>query len=426
MRFLPPLLVLLVLGTVAVRCAQNPHREEARVRITGLIQGANLERAREVLEDYTQRYTTIEDRWFASGMWFRLRDPVRALDTIWNDPAIAGAEGTARRFAETGLLAIGWETEDRRDPTMMEPWVLIALAEGGHDWAQERLAQYGRELQLEAAILYFFPAYRQASRAPLETLVTAFRERGEEIFDVAAALGALRAEDYPEKARDIASLRKVLVSEDWRRTYRDVWMVAAIALGRSGDPGALEALQGAAARLEGSVDERDRGDLARVRLGLLTAGRFEVDPPLAKEVFGRRPDLQVTSWYMEALIHRYRSGDKRSELRLRQIWEGPGARVRPLRSRIARAFLLQDTRLSDEAVQTFVGRMVRELEAPDGPLIGHVLGRAWRLRAGEDGARDGLLEVLRRAAEAFTSGEAEAIELAEPFVEALRALYLYG
>jgi hypothetical protein len=273
---------------------------------------------------------------------------------------------------------------------------------------------------------YYFPAYRATSTPPVERLVRAFRERDDEKFAVAAALGGLLDPNDPHKAADVKVLVGVLRSDAWRRQFRDVWLVSALALGRSGTPEAIEALQAAQARFEGSNNERDKGDLEFVRNGLLAAGRFEVDPALAQAVFGPQPDLKLVAWYVEALIHRYRLGDARVELRMRQLWEGPGARFRALRARIARALLLQEQQPSEEAVKAFVGRMVRELEEPGGPMLGHVLGRAWRLRAGEPGARDGLLDVMRQAAQAFVTGEKDAEELAEPFIEALRALYLYG
>jgi hypothetical protein len=426
MRYLPPLLVALAFAAIVARCAQEPHRDEARMRISGLVQGARLDRARELLEDYASRYDQVDDRWFEAGMWFRLRDPVRAFDTIWEDPRIASAQDTAQRFAEHGLFALGWETSDRIAPTVMEPWVLLALTEGGNAWARQRLNLHARELDLRTAIRYFFPAYRNPSRVPLDALVEAFRQREGEPFQVAAALGGLRAESYPEKDQDIALLGTVLASEQWRREFADVWLVATLALGRSGEESAIQILQETAASLTGSNDPRDQGDLTRVRIGLVAAGRFEVDDAVAAVALGAEPDLQVTSWYLEAMLHRYRSGDMRSEVRLRQIWEGPGARIQGLRSRIARSHLMTDTPPSEEALKVFVGRIVRELEAPNAPLISRVIAQAWRLRSGEAGARDGLLELLRTIAQAFTSGERKVIELAEPFVEGLRALYLYG
>ena len=426
MRFLPPLLLALVLAGIALRCAQEPHREELMARIDGLTQGGNLRRAGESLEDFRARYREADDRWYTAETWLRLLEPLRAIDTVWKDPELAAQPDAARRFAAAALMTIGWQSQERIDPTGLEPLVLLALVEGGNTWAEERLSKYGRELPLLGVTAYFFPAYRATSTAPLERLVRAFRERNDDKFAVAAAMGGLLKPDYADKAGDVAVLVDVLKSDAWRRQFRDVWLVSALALGRSGAPEAIEALQAGAARFEGSTSERDRSDLEFARNGLLAAGRSEVDPALAAAIFAPEPDLKLMVWYVEALIHRYRLKDERVELRMRQLWEGPGARYRGIRWRIARALLLQEQPPSEEAVKVFVGRMLRELEEPGGPLLGHVLGHAWRLRAGEAGARQGLLDVMRQAAEAFASGEQGAEEAAEPFIEALRALYLYG
>jgi len=426
MRFLPPLLLGLVLALIAVRCALEPHREEAMAHIDGLAQGGDNVGAAKALERFEKRYDTVADRWYAAETWLRIRQPVRAIDTIWKDPEISARPDSARRFAESALFTLGWENQARTDATTLEPLVILALVEGGSAWAEERLTQYGRELPLMGVTPYFFPAYRATSRAPLARLVAAFRERHDEKFDVAAAMGGLLETEYAGKAADVATLLDVIASDAWRRQYRDVWHVSALALGRAGTPEAVEALQAAVARFEDSTNEGDRHDLDYVRNGLLAAGHMEVDAALAPIVFAKAPNLKLMVWYVEALIHRYRLGDARVEPRMQQLWEGPGVRFPGIRWRIARALLLGEKPPNDTEVKMFVGRMVRELEAPGSLPLGHVLANAWRLRAREPGAREGLLGVLRDAAKAFTAGQMDAEDLAEPFIEALRALYLYG
>ena len=79
-RFLPPLVVLLAFGLIVARCAQDPYRQESQAQITGLIAGADLERAEARLTDYLARYGTDEDHWFAAKAWFALHRPEKAID----------------------------------------------------------------------------------------------------------------------------------------------------------------------------------------------------------------------------------------------------------------------------------------------------------------------------------------------------------
>ena len=425
-RYLPPLLLLAVFGTLVVRCAMDPYREQAQKQITGHLLGGERARATRELERYVERYTGIEDRWFASRVWFRLQRPDRGISTIWDDPALRAQEGTARRFALSALSALGWEDEARVDPTRMEPFALIILVEGHDAWAEERLREHAQTLELMGSTTYFFPAYRRATRHPMDLITSVYRARGDEKFEVAAALGALGPEDYPEKQADLENLKRVIADPSWRRQFRDVWAVACVALGRSGDKDARAALDRVAAGLEGSAALRDQEDLLLVRNGQLAAGDWSIEPDQAAEMLQDAPPQMALVWYLEALIHRYRLGDMRTELRLRKVWEGPGKRVPPLRDRIARAFLLQDDLPSDAAQETWVGRMLGDLERPDASLMAHVLAAAWRLRKGVKDAKADLIEALQIAGRAFQDRPEDAVSLARPFLEALRALYLYG
>lgn len=425
-RLLPPLLVALVLALVGARCAMEPSRVEARERIRGLVQGGIHDEAERRLTRYRARFDEEEDAWFATWVWFRLMQPDRAIQEIWDHPTIPDQPGTATRFARTGLYAIGWEDEERNDPTMQEPFALVALAEGENAWAHERLRRHARELDLMASTSYFFPAYRRATRGPLRMITEEYRKRDDERFTVAAAIGSMFGDDYPEVEADEKTLLAVVGDDKWRRSFRDVWCVSALALGRHGSPAAIEALETAAAELEGSVNKIDQEDQQLVYVGLLASGRFEVNEKILSGVFAEDAAMTVTVWYLEALIHRYLQGDMRSELWLRRMWEGPGARYGGLRGRIARAFLLQDSMPDDEAVQVWVGRMLHDLEDPEAPLMSHVLARSFRLRKGVPEAREQLVDLLRRIGDRFREPGANTAELAEPFIEALRGLYLYG
>ena len=425
-RLLPPLLVLLVLAVVGVRWALGPSREEAQDRIRGLVQGGVADEARERLERYLARHDGPDDAWFATWAWFRLMQPERAMAQVWDHPALASRPDTATRFARTALEAIGWEDVRRDEATAQEPFALVALAERENDWAETRLRRHGRELDLMASTTYFFPAYRRATRRPLRMIVEEYRKRGDVRFEVAAAIGTLDGFEGPQAAQDEARLREVLGDDRWRRSIREVWCVSALALGRRATPTALETLAAAAARLEGSVNEIDIQDLQLVYVGMLAAGDFDVHDKIVGAVYGEQATRIVTVWYLEALIHRYLLGDERSEAWLRRMWEGPGARYRGLRSRIARAFLLQDSMPDEAAMEAWVGRMLADLERPDAGPMAQVLAACFRLRRGDEGALEALVALLRGIAGQMQASRKVGESLGEPFLEGLRGLYLYG
>ena len=59
-------------------------------------------------------------------------------------------------------------------------------------------------------------------------------------------------------------------------------------------------------------------------------------------------------------------------------------------------------------------------------MMSHMLARSFRLRSGLPDAREQLVDLLRGIAAAFAEGGADVPSLFEPFIEGLRALYLYG
>jgi len=424
-RLLPPLLLLIVFGWIAARCAQDPYREALQAQISGMLEGADYVGAEPRLTAYLERYDGDEDHWFAAQAWFAMRRPGKAIDQIWSHPTLPDRPETAKRFAETGLLALGWTDAPRRSASSLEPYVLIPLVEGGNPWATERLTEYARTLEMRATTLYFFPAYRRATRLPLDVMVAAYRQRKDERFKVAAALAALHERDYPEKADDVALLQHVVSTPDWRQQWPEVWSVAAVALGRSGDAGALRTLQEVAAGLEGVSSRRDKVALALIRNGIVAGGDWSVADAQMEAAFSEEAEPMPTLWLLEALIHRYRSGDMRSEAGLVQYWTRLGPKFPDIRARMARALLLQDRKPSKEAQENWVGRMVSDLERPDASLMSHVLARSWRLRDGVPGAREAVIEALRTAGRYFEDKPLDADDYAPPFIEALRALYLY-
>jgi hypothetical protein len=424
-RYLPPLLVVLVLAGIAVRCGLEPSRVEAQEQIAGLVQGGIREEATIRLESYLERFDTEDDAWFAAWVWFRVGQPARALKQVWDHPTLPSRPDTARRFATTSIRAICWEDEARLNATGMEPFVLITLNERENAWARQRLREHARELELMGATAYFFPAYRRATSGPMRLIVEEFRKRDEEAFEVAAAIGSLGRGQYPAAADDEALLIKVVGDESWRRSYRDVWCVSALTLGRRGTPPCIAALEAAAKELNGSVNKLDQQDEQLLNIGLLAAGRFDLHDQIVPHVYSERPVMIVTLWYLEALIHRYLQGDMRSEVWLRRMWEGPGKRFGGLRNRMGRAFLLQDTLPSDEALKTWVGHMLKGLEDPKAPAMSHVVAGSFRLRSKLPGARDQLLELLGTLAQRVQPQQGTNAKLTRPFIEGLRALYLY-
>jgi hypothetical protein len=424
-RFLPPLLLALFFGLIAARCLGEPARAEAQEQIEGLVQGGELDRARQRLHEYLERYGEDDDRWFAARLHVRMAQPGRAIAVLWDDASIAADPATPRRFAELALYALGWSDARRTEPTVLEPLCLVALVEGGDPWAVARLREYASTLDLMHTTAYFFPAYLQATRPPMNVMVDAFRQRSDDDrFRTAAGLGAMRQEDYPGRADDLKRLEEVVGTTGWRGQLRIVWCSACLALGRSGEASALETLQAVRKRLEGSRRKQDQLDLQLVLAGLVAAGDWTADEPVAQTAFGDEPDPIALVWYLEALIHRYREGDARSEGRLVQMWEGPGAKFQDLRNRQSRAFLLQEKTPDDEATRIWVDRMLGQLESAQAPPIAHIIAASYRLRRKLPGAREAFLVRLRDLGNAIETGDPEAYS--DAFLEALRALYLYG
>lgn len=430
-RFLPPLVVLLAFGVIVARCAQEPYREEAQAQITGLIAGGDFDRATDHLNDYLGRYADEEDRWFAARAWFALQQPGHAIDAIWGHPDLPTRPGTARRFGEIGLLALGWSGLSQRNPTAREPHALIALVEGGHPRATEQLQEYAATLDIHSAARYFFPAYRRATRRPLEVMVGVYRTREEENFAVAAALAALNENDYPEKAADVALLESVQRNPAWReQKWLAIWAVSAVALGRSGDAGALRTLQEIEAGLESGTSPADRHALALIRNGIVAGGDWAPAQAQLEAAQQEGAPPMPTLWFLEALIHRYRVGDQRALPGLIAYWTRLGPRFPGIRARIARAVLLQDPAPPSEAQSAWEERMLTDLERPDASLMSHVLARAWRLRDARPDAREAsitaLVDALRVASGSAPGSGGVGREADEAFLEALRALYLYG
>lgn len=424
----PALLLAALLAGVAWRTAARPSEPLSEDRIRGHVESEDPDRLLPALDRYLARFDAPHNRWFAAGVLLRLKEYARALEAVFGVEALAADPDTPQRFAREALYAIGWEDERRAVPTPFMPRCLVILAEGGDPWAVRALERVAGESELHAATLVYFPAFREAGRAPMRVIERAFRARGQEAFLVAAALGALDHHEYPEREADIDRLIEVLGLERWRVHNRDVWGVAAFALGRSTAPRAIEALLEARRRVPDPASEDGALEHAILTNGLLAAGRMDEREVVERLVFRERPAPLLTSWYVDALLACFiRDGDEAARRSLRRVWEEQGPLMVEQRWRIARGLLLQEHRPDPAA--PWLPVMLADLEAPGAPLLSQALGAAWRLRKGEPGARERLVALLHeaaRGAQGEAAGVDERLAGARPFLEALRALWLYG
>ena len=423
-RLLPPLVVLAVLAAVVVQCAMAPSRDMKRERVQGLIRSGDTRAALDLLEIYLDRFDDVEDRWFAAEAYFRALQPTKAIDVIWKDPELRADPQAQRRFAEIGLFALGWRDERRTERGIAEPPALLALVEGGNAWAEARLLEEARTLPLEGTTTYFFPAFRMATARPMEVIVKGYRMRADPKLDVAAAMAELRPEPYPERAKDLQVVKAVVASSQWRTQRPEVWRVCCLALGRSEDPGGLDLL-----RRQERLLGRGRKDYEQIQrleamVGLMAAGVKGVKEQLDKEIQDESTAALIGTWYLEALIHRWRQGDQMARSEMLKIWNTKGSFFEELRHRVGMALLLQ-YELPDPN-DPDIQAMLKIMRDPEAPLLGRVLAEAYRLRRGEMEARDALLDVMREVAKAFLkASNREKPVLSDAFLTGLRGLYLY-
>lgn len=424
----PALLVLALICAVALRTAQRPSEPLSEERIRGHVESEDAQRLLPALDRYLDEFQAPRNRWFAAGVLMRLQQHLRAVEIVFDDPDLATDPETPRRFAHEALYALGWEDEERTVPTSYMPQCLVTLVEGRDAWAEESLAALASSAELHAATGVYFPAFRQSGTRPMEVIGRAFRARGEEPFLVAAAMGTLAEQPYPERDADIRLLIQVLTEERWRVHNRDVWGVAAFVLGRSTEAEAIAALRQARSRVKDPTSEAGELEVAILTNGLLAAGFFDEREIVERLVYRDPPAPLLSQWYVDALLASFqRTADETARRSLRRVWEERGYYLSHQRWRTARGLLLQDSLPDPKAPWLTV--MLQDLEAPGAPLVSHALAAGYRLRVGQPGSRERLVEILRASAGTLESDEPDTdarLAGAQPYMEALRALWLYG
>ncbi|MDJ0975031.1 MAG: hypothetical protein QNJ98_11265 [Planctomycetota bacterium] len=433
-RYLPPLVLLLVLGAVAVRVAMRPGCDDARERLRErLVDRSTHAETLKELETHLETCSGVTDRWFAAEAYFQAGRYADALKRVWSDPQLAAQPDADRRFGQIGLEQIGWHAGDARRPRSVEAETdaLLALVDVGVPWAVAQLESYARTRPLGEVTPYFFRASRFGSPRPLEAIVRGFRSHVTQVegdrrsIELAAAFSAMRAEAYPEREADLALLIDAL--RRLRTTNPDAWAASALALGRSETPRALDALREAVASLEKAGRKREVQDLALVRCGLLAGGDWTQYETLKPMVELEAPHPFTKSWYLEALLHRYARGDPEARIPLGDVWLFFSEDDRAVRLRIATALLMQDALppIETERQRSPVERMVRDLLVSNIPE-GRVLALSYQMRVGAPDARARLLDLLTRIAGTWEADTRTGDALRPAFVLGLRALMRHG
>lgn len=435
-RLLPPLLLLLVLGWIVARTLARPEREAAQARIQGWWEQADLESRDKVVElakAYAAEFDTDADRRFAAHAFLRARRADQAILARWPtlDQPLPAAEVQA--FAQEALRALGWDDEACTRPALQNLQCMLALLEGGHEptrrWVEGLIAREPKEtmfrmmrrsihMRVPSAKAVLAAACRR--RAAAEGQQVRATEGADPVWSIAAAQLQLGPQPYPERNDDIELLVSVLEGP-FRTQYPPRWTLSARVLGASEDPQALDALRRMAARLEASGTDRD--DVTVLKVATVASGDWTHEE-LLRSLFGpvRTVSPQARAVGPEVLLDRMARRDPRAAPLLAQLWEGEGMLTPQVRELLARALLLGPEPPGPEVP---VERLLADLEAPQGPAYLQVLAGAWRVRAGEPGAREALLRWLARSPSGGMGDDEDVERASAPLVTALRALYLY-
>ena len=422
-RFLPPLLVVALLGGLVARVAARPSRTPRQVQIASLVHGGNQAAAHAELTRYARDFDDQTDRWFVAEMRLRLGDIDGALDRVWGDASMRNDPATQRRFAIMALEVMGWADRDRAVETQDTPACLLALVEGGVPWAEDILRRKAATDTLIDATRYFFIAFRDTTSGPLRIILEEFRKRDDPQFRVAVAMAAVR-DPKTRRPSDVDALRQVVASERWRTQHTDVWRSCAYALGQSGDAQGVEVLRkqlGTLTETEGRTVEDDK---AFLRIGLFASGDWTQHEPLFERILDpEHYDRSIASWALQALLHLHHTGDPEARHIVGDVWALPGERFPGLRHTIVRSILLPEGDPDEKAIP--VAMVLRDLQDEGAPLISHVLARAYLLRRGQPDGQETVLAALRQAGKLLRVPGADPAVLHEAVREGLRALLLY-
>ena len=431
-RLLPPLLLLLFLGFVVWRTAGEPRRDATRQRIrAGVGPALNSLEARDALlaelESYLAEYEQdLDDRRFAAEAYLRIQEPARAAEALWSHPEFQARPGAGRELAEMILRPVSLLGDDVDVPGVLTAnMATLVLAEGGLDEARARVDEViqTQPWQLQRAV--FFGAALYGTDAIRAQIVEDLRARKEPEARTQAALIAMRPDDYPEREGDLERLRDV-VEGTHRQEHRMLWSLAAVALGRSGSPEALEILREAATRLGASDAVPDREDGAFAALGLVAGGDMsalaQVEPFLA----GRSLIPVLLQWTANTLALRWNAGDEAALAPLQALWRDG----RDRNGHSARIWLGYDLFLRQglPPVGDPVDRLGQELSAADATPSEQLQGVAIGVRRGQEGARDELVRrtigILRERPLADHLGLVDGLFYSDA-LQGLRTLYLY-
>lgn len=433
-RFLPPLLLVMVVGLVAWRALDRPQRESARARIEAYWERYD-KTTREGVVDQTAQYladfSSESDRRFAAHAFLRARRLDKAVQARWPDVDRPLPAEEVKAFAKEALIALGWDDEARTRPSMQNIQAALALVEGGDErtqtWLEKRIA---RE-PIEEFYLIMRRSVRLRSVVARNLFARACRARAlaearngvpEADWSVAAALMAFGAAPYPEREADLALLLEVLAGP-FRVQYNPRWSLACRELGASEEPRALEALRAQVVRLERSTDPRDQRDLATLQLSLLGGGDWTYSARVRALFEANDPSMRVLRTFApEVLVDRWHRGDPRALAALHELWQGAGEADFGLRETVARGLLLGGPLPTADVP---VDELLADLDSPGLPSNLKVLALAFRLRRGDPGARDALVRWLAYDPGVRVTEQQDPERASNPLLTALRALHLY-
>lgn len=437
-RYLPPLVILLIVAAIVVQILRRPGCDAQQERIRGML--ADRSRGAETMAEidrYRDSCSGTDHRWFSTEATLRVGRWKLALDRAFGEGGHGNTPGGTSRFGRIGLEMLGWRDAEHELPEVVgEVPSLAALVEAGEPWAREMLLERAQTSPLEGTRQLLFHCSRFATAPPLRLVVQGFREntvaRGmeREAMLLAAAFTAMGKAPYPEREADMERLLDAVKGLGSMRTGNlDAWAACTLALGRSEDPRATAALTKVAKRLEGSIQKGDKQVLDLVRCALLASGDWEQFKALKPVVQDQRPHDFLLAWYLEALLHRFAEGDDEARFPLGEVWLELGPEDDLIRLRIAFALLLPEQVPAMDTVQQRgpILKMVQDLLLMKNTPLGRVLGLAFLLRVGEPEARGRLIDVLGQIAEAWEldpSGRDP--EMRPAWIAGMRALTLYG
>lgn len=431
-RYLPPLLLLALTALIVITALGRPTRPRARETVDFLVADRfRRAEAAEAIDRYLARFGGVEDRWFAMERYLQVRYLHKALDLLLADGR-PSPEAT-RRFARLALWTIGWEEPQRDTPTGLQFRTVPILAEGGDAKATEFLQTIARSYPMPATGMYLLQGMRYTGHDGVAPVVRGYREKGDGPARAAAAFATFGHGPLVPQAvtvdGDLELLLAMLAQE--RMQHRDAWAASAFALGRSGEPRALEALRSQATRLGELENERARADRLLVLNGLNAGGSPDTDQLDLLEDALQQPrlDVELLAWYVDLVVQLVLQGQPEAPARLQTLWTDIAARSPGLELRIVQRLALsaEAPPRDDPRVADILTWIEADLERRSHEPLAQVLRMGLRLRQGETGAMDRIYAwmkpYVRRMVE---TPAARRGALADTWIEALRIIWLFG